>query len=220
MTPRDPAAERPAGPFPAAFRAELHDLMRWRRDVRRFRTDPVDEAALARCLDAFRMAPSVGLSEPWRILRLDSAAARAAALANFNDANTQALGGYAGDRAQLYARLKLSGMAEAPVHLAVFCDEGTPQGAGLGAATMPEARAYSVVGAITLFWLALRAEGLGLGWVSILDPARLARDLDVPQDWRLVGYLCIGLPETERDVPELEIAGWQGRSPALWMESR
>jgi 5,6-dimethylbenzimidazole synthase len=220
VTPRDPAAERSAGPFPAAFRAELHDLMRWRRDVRRFRTDPVDEAALARCLDAFRMAPSVGLSEPWRLLRLDSAAARAAALANFTDANTQALGGYAGDRAQLYARLKLSGMAEAPVHLAVFCDEGTPQGAGLGAATMPEARAYSVVGAITLFWLALRAEGLGLGWVSILDPVRLARDLDVPQDWRLVGYLCIGLPETEGDVPELEIAGWQGRSPALWMESR
>ncbi|HSF63996.1 MAG TPA: 5,6-dimethylbenzimidazole synthase, partial [Paracoccaceae bacterium] len=137
--------------------------MRWRRDVRRFRTDPVDEAALARCLDAFRMAPSVGLSEPWRILRIDSAAARAAAMANFSDANARALDGYAGDRARLYAGLKLSGMAEAPVHLAVFCDEATPQGAGLGAATMPEARAWSVVGAITLFWLALRAEGLGLG---------------------------------------------------------
>lgn len=220
MTPRTPVPDGSAGPFPAAFRAELHDLMRWRRDVRRFRTDPVDEGALTRALSAFGLAPSVGLSEPWRILRLDSAAARAAALDNFTAANAQALGGYAGDRAHLYASLKLSGMTEAPVHLAVFCDEATPQGAGLGAATMPEARAYSVVGAITLFWLALRAEGLGLGWVSILDPARLARDLAVPQDWRLVGYLCIGWPETEGEVPELEIAGWERRSPALWMESR
>ena len=217
MTPQDP---EPEGAFPAAFRDGLHDLMRWRRDVRRFRPDPVDEGALARALSAFRLAPSVGLSEPWRILRLESAAARAAAQANFTDANARALQGYDGEKARAYAGLKLSGMAEAPVHLAVFCDEATPQGAGLGAATMPETRAFSVVGAITLFWLALRAEGLGLGWVSILDPDRLARDLDVPRDWRLVGYLCIGWPETAGTVPELEIAGWETRSPTLWMESR
>lgn len=194
--------------------------MRWRRDVRRFRTDPVPEEILARALQAFTLAPSVGLSEPWRILRIASAPARDACLANFRDCNARALKGFDGDRAATYSRLKLSGMAEAPVHLAVFCDDATPKGAGLGAATMPETRAYSVVGAITHLWLALRSEGLGLGWVSILDQHRLARDLDVPDHWRFIGYLCIGWPEKEDTVPELERVGWETRAQALHLETR
>ena len=80
--------------------------------------------------------------------------------------------------------------------------------------------AYSVVGAITQFWLAARAEGLGLGWVSILDPARLAQDLAVPPGWRLIGYLCLGFPEEDSETPELERAGWESRAPALIMETR
>jgi 5,6-dimethylbenzimidazole synthase len=206
--------------FSPTFRDGLLDLMRWRRDVRHFRTDPVEAAVIDRCLTAFALAPSVGLSEPWRIIRVETAPARATCLANFHDANAAALSGYDGDRAQLYAGLKLSGMAEAPVHLAVFCDESGSKGAKLGATTMPETLAYSVVGAITHLWLAARAEGLGLGWVSILDPDRLARDLDVPQDWRLIGYLCVGWPEAESLVPELETAGWETRSATLWMEQR
>jgi len=208
------------GSYSGAFRAELADLMRWRRDVRRFRSDPVGADVLARCLAAFGLAPSVGLSEPWRVIAVESPAARAAALANFKTANAQALAGYAGEKARLYSQLKLSGMREAPLQLAVFCDDGTAKGAGLGAATMPETRAYSVVGAITLFWLAARAEGLGVGWVSILDAALLARDLDVPADWRLIGYLCVGWPETLADTPELEQIGWERRAPALVMETR
>ncbi|MDT8857178.1 5,6-dimethylbenzimidazole synthase [Paracoccaceae bacterium Fryx2] len=208
------------GSYSDAFRAELRDLMRWRRDVRRFRTDPVEAAVLDRCLSVFGLAPSVGLSEPWRVIRVESAAARAAALANFEAENAKALTGYADEKARIYAGLKLSGMREAPVQLALYCDEATPKGAGLGAGSMPETRAYSVVGAITLFWLAARAEGLGLGWVSILDPARLARDLNTPDDWRLIGYLCVGWPETNGDVPELETVGWEHRAPALWMEAR
>lgn len=208
------------GQFSPAFREELAALMRWRRDVRRFRTDPVPEDLLARGLQAFTLAPSVGLSEPWRILRIDSPQARAACLANYRDCNSQALEGFDGDRAATYSRLKLSGMAESPVHLAVFCDDATPKGAGLGAATMPETRAYSVVGAITHLWLALRAEGLGLGWVSILDQDRLLRDLDVPSDWRFIGYLCIGWPEEDDTVPELEKEGWETRAPALHLETR
>jgi 5,6-dimethylbenzimidazole synthase len=111
-------------------------------------------------------------------------------------------------------------LREAPVHLAVFCDDATPKGAGLGAATMPEARAYSVVGAITLFWLMARAEGLGVGWVSILDPARLCADLDVPPGWAFIGYLCVGWPVADHDTPELERAGWEARAQHLWMEHR
>ena len=151
------------GSYGPDFRAELRDLMRWRRDVRRFRTDPVEAAVLNRCLHAFALAPSVGLSEPWRLIRVETADARAAVIANFEAANATALAGYDDEKARLYAGLKLSGMREAPVHLAVFCDETTPKGAGLGAQTMAETRAYSVVGAISMLWLAARAEGLGLG---------------------------------------------------------
>lgn len=208
------------GQFSPTFRDELAGLMRWRRDVRRFRTDPVPEDLLARGLQAFALAPSVGLCEPWRILRVNSTQARTACLDNFRTCNARALDGFDGDRAATYSRLKLTGMAEAPVHLAVFCDDATPKGHGLGALTMPETRAYSVVGAITHLWLALRAVGLGLGWVSILDPARLAHDLDVPANWRFIGYLCIGWPEEETTVPELERAGWETRAAALHMETR
>lgn len=206
--------------FPAGFGADLLRLMAWRRDVRHFRPDPVPEGLLSRALDAFRLAPSVGLSEPWRLVRVDSPAARGLAQGNFERANQCALAGYSGERAKLYARLKLSGMREAPVQIAVFCDEGTAKGAGLGAASMPETRAYSCVAAITAFWLALRSEGVGLGWVSILDPVALAQALDVPTEWRLVAYLCIGYPERNSCEPELETLRWEHRSSVLVMETR
>ena len=106
------------------------------------------------------------------------------------------------------------------MQLAVFCDDATGKGRGLGAATMPEMRRYSVVTAITLFWLALRAEGLSLGWVSILDPEQLARDLEVPENWRLIGYFCLGWPEEVSDIPELERVGWEARLPELPIETR
>jgi len=204
--------------FSDAFRSDFAALLHWRRDVRAFRTDPVDEALLSECLDAFLTAPSVGLSEPWRVVRVTSGSARAAALANFRAANAEALEGYEEERATTYARLKLSGMERAPVHLVVCCDDSTAKGSGLGARTMPEMRRYSVVAAITQFWLAARAHGLGVGWVSILDPERLLRDLALPDAWRLVGYLCVGWPEAEDDTPELARAGWdapRGHLP-LW----
>jgi 5,6-dimethylbenzimidazole synthase len=214
-----PGPERP-GAFAPEFRAELARLMDRRRDVRRFLTEPVDVAALTRCLDSFLTAPSVGLSEPWRVIRVESPEARAAALANFEEANAAALADQSRGRATLYARLKLSGMRDAPVQLAVFCDETTPKGHGLGAATMPEMRRYSVVAAITQFWLTARAEGLGTGWVSILDPDRLARDLGVPPGWTLVGYLCVGYAQTLDRAPELETEGWEVRRGHLPVEAR
>ncbi|MER5171915.1 5,6-dimethylbenzimidazole synthase [Thioclava sp. GXIMD2076] len=210
--------------FSPEFREDLHRLMAWRRDVRRFRTDPVPDDILARGLDAFALAPSVGLSEPWRVVNVESAAARAAALSNFQSANAEALAAYrAGgdiDRATLYAGLKLSGMQKAPVQLAVFCDDATTKGARLGARSMPEMRAYSVVAAMTMMWLALRAEGVGMGWVSILDPEALAKSLDVPDSWKLIGYLCIGWPEQAQPTPELEQLGWEAREGLARLERR
>lgn len=206
--------------FTRDFRDDLHTLLRLRRDVRHFRSDPVDPDLIATCLTSFSLAPSVGLSQPWQIVEVKSERARMAAQANFETANAQALRGYTGDTAKLYAGLKLAGMREAPIHLAVFCDEATEKGKGLGAGTMPEMRRYSVVCAIMQFWLTLRAHGLGLGWVSILDAARLNVDLDIPKDWALVGYLCIGWPQSEGYDPELESLGWEERLPCPPLETR
>ncbi|MGC1495789.1 MAG: 5,6-dimethylbenzimidazole synthase [Sulfitobacter sp.] len=206
--------------FSKDFRAGLHDLMRWRRDVRHFATDPVDEALVNQCLDTFHLAPSVGLSEPWRIIRVTSETARTAALENFKAANADALAGYSGEKAALYASLKLSGMQDAPEQLAIYCDDSTEKGHGLGAGTMPEMRRYSVVGAINLMWLTARANGLGLGWVSVLDPDRLNRDLEVPTGWSLVAYLCMGWPRENTLTPELETQGWEARASHLHVESR
>jgi 5,6-dimethylbenzimidazole synthase len=206
--------------FSDAFRADLIDLMRWRRDVRQFCTDPVAEALVQECLSTLSLAPSVGLSEPWRVIRVRSDAARAAALDNFQIANADALKGYSDDQAKLYASLKLSGMKEAPEHIAIFCDDTTAKGSGLGAASMPEMRRYSVVGAITLMWLHARTLGLGIGWVSVLDPDRLCRDLDAPADWSLVAYLCLGWPRDVSLTPELETKGWEARAATLHIEDR
>lgn len=195
--------------FDAAFLRQLDQLFRWRRDVRRFRTDPVPAALIENLLRIATHSPSVGNSQPWRFVSVDSAARRAAVIASFSACNAAALTEYEGERAALYARLKLAGLHEAPVHLAVFCDHATPAGAGLGRKTMPEMLDYSVVAAIHAFWLAARAQGLGVGWVSIIDPLEVARCMDVPPSWKLIAYLCVGAPEAEHADPELERSGWQ-----------
>src|SRR5260370_10073630 len=198
--------------FGAAFRAEFAELLAWRRDVRRFRAgEPPDEATLDALFELAALAPSVGNCQPTRFVRGDDAARRKAVVANFEAANREALGAYAGERAELYARLKLAGLNEAPIHLAVFCDEATEQGHGLGQRTMPETRRYSAVCALYAFWLAARVRGLGVGWVSILDPRLIADCLDVPRSWAFIAYLCVGWPQEEHVRPELERAGWQKR---------
>jgi len=201
--------------FDAAFRAQFAELVRWRRDVRRFRSDPVDPALVAQLLELAAHAPSVGLSQPWRFVLVESSARRAAIRDNFAAANKSALDGYAGERQARYARLKLEGLDQAPVHLAVCADETTTQGAGLGRRTMPETIRYSVVAAIQTLWLAARAEGLGVGWVSILDPEAARTSLDLPREWSFVAYLCLGWPEQDHDVPELEREGWEQRQCAV-----
>lgn len=200
--------------FDAGFRAAFAELLAWRRDVRHFRPgEAPDEAMLAELFDLAALAPSVGNCQPTRFVRVDDEARRAAVRANFEAANRESLMAYEGERAQRYARLKLAGLSDAPIHIAVYCDEATGQGHGLGARTMPETRRYSTVCALHTFWLAARARGLGVGWVSILDPERIAEALDVPRAWAFIGYLCVGFPREEHRIPELERAGWQAREP-------
>ena len=201
-------------PFDDAFRSDLTALLRWRRDVRRFRRDPLPEGALDRLLATACLAPSVGLSQPWRFVTVDDPRRRAALRDLFARCNAEAAAGYAAERGELYAALKLAGLDDAPVQVAVFADRTTAVGHGLGRRTMPEMADYSVVTAIHTLWLAARAEGIGLGWVSILDPDAVAGILDVPAHWRFIGHLCIGYPEREAETPELERAAWERRRPA------
>ncbi|TWB26375.1 5,6-dimethylbenzimidazole synthase [Nitrospirillum bahiense] len=207
------APDRPCPDFDADFRSHFRDLLVWRRDVRRFRTDPLPDGLLERLLDLACLAPSVGLSQPWRFVRVDDPVRRDAVRAEFERCNAAALAAQGPDRARLYASLKLAGLREAPCHLAVFIDPDPAQGAGLGRRTMPETLAYSAVAAIQTLWLAARVEGIGLGWVSILRPEVMNGLLAVPAEWRLVGYLCIGYPAEPDDVPELERVHWEQRHP-------
>jgi 5,6-dimethylbenzimidazole synthase len=201
-------------PFDAAFRQSLRDLVLWRRDVRRFRRDPVDPALIHSLLELASHAPSVGHCQPWRFVLVESSKCREAVRSSFVRANAKALETYDGEQRARYARLKLEGLEDAPVHLAVFADEATEAGSGLGRQTMPQTLRYSVVAAIQTLWLAARAEGLGLGWISILEPETLCRVLEVPESWTLIAYLCIGLPVEEHLDPELERYNWQERLSA------
>lgn len=200
-----------AGRFDATFRATLTELFRWRRDVRHFRSDAVPDALLDDLLEVAALAPSVGLSQPWRFVTVDDPARRAQVRAVFEACNRAALDMQAPERAERYARLKLAGLVEAPRHLAIFVEPDPIEGHGLGRRTMPETVAFSAAMAVHTLWLAARAAGLGLGWVSILDPDRIAEILTVPSEWRLIGYLCLGYPVAEHDRPELEREGWEAR---------
>ena len=197
--------------FDEAFQAQLRDLLIWRRDVRHFRTDPLPAGSVERLIELACLAPSVGLSQPWRFIIVDDIARRRAVLDDFSACNLDALQSYSDKRAAQYVKLKLAGLREAPCQLAIFADPTTEVGHGLGRRTMPDMLAYSVVAAICTLWLAARAQGIGMGWVSILAPAHINKILDVPDSWRLIGYFCIGYPQTEDERPELERAGWERR---------
>ena len=200
--------------FSPEFRDDLEKLLVWRRDVRHFRTTPIDPALVDNLLRQAMLAPSVGFSQPWRWVLVEDAARRLAIKENFAMANASALANYQGEQAAEYGRLKLAGLHEAPVHIAVFADVEAATGSGLGRQTMPQTLTWSVVMAIHTLWLAAQAEGLGLGWVSILDPIAAQSCLDVPIHWTFLAYLCLGWPVEPSQDPLLERAGWERRLAA------
>lgn len=177
--------------------------------MRHFLDRPLPAGAVDRLLDVAALAPSVGNAQPWRFVRITD---RRTALADHVDAASEAAARrYDDERATAYRALKLHGLREAPEILAVWSDDHPSAGHGLGIATMPEMLRYSTVMAIHTLWLAARSEGIGLGWVSILDPGAVAALLDVPTHWTLIAILCLGYPADASRVPEFERRGWQGR---------
>lgn len=199
--------------FSAAERSAVYRALRERRDVRAgYLSEPIEDATLYRLLAAAHQAPSVGFMQPWRFIVVRSEALRTAVHGIFQRANSDAAARYQGERKELYSRLKLEGILEAPQHLCVVCDGETKRGHHLGRNSMPETSIYSVVCAIQNLWLAARTEGIGVGWVSILDPLAIKNLLRIPASAQLVAYLCFGYVRKFSNVPDLERDGWEQRA--------
>ncbi|HEV7899332.1 MAG TPA: 5,6-dimethylbenzimidazole synthase [Planosporangium sp.] len=211
------ASQRAADPqgwaFPAAQREALYAVMAARRDVRRFRPDPVPTGVLDRVLAAAHAAPSVGHSQPWRFVVVRDAAARERAALMADRERLRQAAKLAPDAARRLLDLQLEGIREAPLGVVVCCDRRTAAAGVLGRATFPDADLWSCACAIQNLWLAARAEGLGLGWVTLFDPAELAEMLGLPDGVVTLGWLCLGWPDERPPQPGLQRAGWSHRLP-------
>lgn len=195
-------------------REAVYRAIATRRDVRSgFLDEPLPDDLLRRLLAAAHSAPSVGLMQPSRFVVVRDLAVRTTIHGIFRDANAEALATYTGERRERYATLKLEGILEAPQNLCVVCDPTSSRGHKLGRHTMPETAVYSTICAIQNLWLAARTEGVGVGWVSILDPFRLRSALNIPEHIIPVAYLCLGYVSHFASGPELERQGWENRVP-------
>ena len=190
--------------------ASLREIILHRRDVRggRFIDKPIGQQEIDQLLMAALHAPSVGFSQPWDFVLIRDKAIRQQVRDSFNEVNADAQADF-GKRRDQYARLKLEGILESTLNMAVFYKPSS--GPVLGQAAMPETGLYSVVCAIQNMWLMARALNIGLGWVSILDPEKVCRIVNAPPGHQLVAYLCIGYTDGFYARPELEILEWEKR---------
>ena len=192
----------------------VYRAIRERRDVRSgFLPEALEDDVLLRLLGAAHNAPSVGLMQPWRFIVIRSARVRGEVREIFSQAHKLAADSYEGERGELYRGLKLEGILEAPQNLCIACDPVSERGHRLGRQSMPETAIYSAVCAVQNLWLAARAEGIGVGWVSILDPEALKTLLGIPDHMVLVAYLCLGYVDGFEARPQLERLGWEQRVP-------
>ncbi|MFF0727530.1 nicotinate-nucleotide--dimethylbenzimidazole phosphoribosyltransferase [Streptomyces sp. NPDC004134] len=229
--PEVPAAEAPAADAPAvpadepaapgfadAERAAVHRVMRERRDIRNgFRSDPVPHEVLLRVLEAAHTAPSVGHSQPWDfvVIRSEETRHRMHELAaRQREAYAKSL---PKGRAKQFKELKVEAIRDTPVNIVVTADPTRGGRHTLGRHTQPQMAPYSSALAVENLWLAARAEGLGVGWVSFFDERELVRELDLPEHLDVVAYLCIGYVDEFPDEPELVQAGWSKRRPLSWV---
>jgi nicotinate-nucleotide--dimethylbenzimidazole phosphoribosyltransferase len=211
------AQERSNDPRAWAFtereRDVLHRVISARRDIRRFRPDAIPADILTRVLSAAHSAPSVGHSQPWRFLVVTEAPTRErAALLADRERHAQAAQ-LDPESARRLLDLQLEGLREAPVGVVVCCDRRTPAAGVLGRATFPDTDLWSCACAIENLWLAARAEGLGLGWVTLFKPQDLAELLGLPEGVVTLGWLCLGWPDERPPAPGLERAGWSRKTP-------
>jgi 5,6-dimethylbenzimidazole synthase len=201
---------------PAAFspaeREAIYKVIRERRDIRKFLSTPIPDEVLRRILHMAHLAPSVGFMQPWGFILIRSPEVRQQIRALFDAENARQLQAVPDrERQDLYAALKLEGILESPLNVAVTCDHNRDAPFVLGRGPMPETDLFSTCLAIQNLWLAARAEGIGVGWVSILDRQACERLLQLPAGVQLVAYLCLGYPVEFRPRPMLEEVGWKER---------
>jgi 5,6-dimethylbenzimidazole synthase len=199
--------------FSASERAGLYRTIFERRDVRRFRSDAIAEATLMRILEAAHHAPSVGFMQPWNFILIRDLGLRECVHAAFHRANDEAKPLFTGERARLYSTLKLEGILEAPLNICVTCDRDRFGPVVLGRTCQADMDLYSTVCAVQNLWLAARAEGVGVGWVSIIHTDELSAILALPPSVVPIAYLCVGYADEFPPEPELQTAGWLPRLP-------
>lgn len=189
----------------------LEEVILHRRDVRgnRFIQKEVAADIVEKILFAGVNAPSVGFSQPWEYIVINDAKVKNQIKASFQEENEKASAQFKGAKADTYTQLKLEGIVEAPINIAVFYKPS--EHPVLGQTSMKEAGVYSVVCAIQNMWLMARALNVGLGWVSILDPNKVKQILNAPEDRQLIGYLCLGYVDLFYENPELERLKWEKR---------
>ena len=187
----------------------LADIIQLRRDVRgnRFLSDDIDDDTLDKLLNAALHAPSVGYSQPWQFVIIRSDTVKQQVHQSFVKENAAGAEQFSANKRQQYQNLKLEGILEAPVNLAVFYQ---PQAKPvLGQTSMPDMGRFSVVCAIQNLWLMARSLNIGVGWVSVVDPEAVKKALNAPSNYELIGYLCIGYVDDFLAEPELKTAGWE-----------
>tara|TARA_R110002012_G_scaffold9835_2_gene45662 strand:- start:1590 stop:2264 length:675 start_codon:yes stop_codon:yes gene_type:complete len=200
--------------FSETERRGVYRAIHERRDVRsQFLPDPIPLDVLERLLQAAHHAPSVGFMQPWDFIVIESREVRASILALFEQENDKAAERYAGERKNLYRGLKLQGILESPLNLCITCDRRRGGPHVLGRNSIMETDLFSTCLAVQNLWLAARAEGVGVGWVSILDQAQLSTALNLPEHVYPVAYLCLGYVSEFLGQPELEAKGWRERLP-------
>jgi 5,6-dimethylbenzimidazole synthase len=202
-----------AGTFTTSEREAVYKAIFSRRDVRRFLSSPIPAEVIERILLAAHHAPSVGFMQPWNFIVIRDSGTKRSIKQAFLSARAQEAEQFTDARKELYLSLKLEGIEEAPLNICVTCDSTRHGPAVLGRTLNPQTDIYSTCCAIQNLWLAARAEGLGVGWVSILSEERLKEILRIPVHVTVVGYLCVGYPERFEAQPELETIGWLDRLP-------
>lgn len=198
--------------FSESERRGLYRAILERRDVRsQFLPDPIPHNLLVRMLDAAHHAPSVGFMQPWDFIVIDDLKIKQTVKTMFESNNRKAADNYTGERAELYKKLKLEGILECPINLCITCsrERGGPH--VLGRDSVLDTDLFSVCLAVQNLWLAARAEGIGVGWVSILEQEEVAQLLRLPDSVYPVAYLCLGYVTEFLREPELEMKGWRSR---------
>jgi len=199
--------------FPPEWRRGVYQAIALRRDIRAFRPDPIDPKTLARILAAAHQAGSVGFSQPWNFIVIDDLETRRRIRDHVEAERLRAADGFDEGRKAQYLSFKLEGILDAPLNICVTCDRTRFGPAIIGRNTVKDTDIYSTCIAIQNLWLAARAEGIGVGWVSILKPDVIQRILAIPEHVTVVGYMCIGYPVEFEERPLLETVGWLPRLP-------